>query len=48
MGNYSKPYKILSKVICQTKERLIREWSNSQDAELAESAKMILDAAKEQ
>jgi hypothetical protein len=46
MTNYSPPYKAFSKSIIKANAALIHDWANGPDQELADSCKMVLEAAE--
>jgi hypothetical protein len=46
MSNYSQSYIAFSKSLLLSNPKLIQEWASSQDKELSESCKMVLDAGR--
>jgi hypothetical protein len=49
MSNYTPSYMAVSKILYQTNEDLIKKWSqDNSNPELAESCKMLMDAARQE
>jgi len=46
MQKYSQSYIAFSKSLLLSNKALIQEWANSQDKELSESCKMLLEAGR--